>query len=192
MGLKLKVKVGNITNLSDARYCAGMGVDWLGFNVETIDLKTYEDITGWVTGPSFVLEVNQDTALDLVSKYAADSVEIPITRLPDLDQIHHATIFVSLEMKDWITQRDNLIQRKNNLSVVIFKSGLGDDHLENEILQEASLHFDVLMGFPVSLDRIPDHLRVRVGYHLQGSSEERPGLKDYQSLADVLESLEVD
>ena len=29
MPLKTFVKVGNITNLSDARYCAGMGVDML-------------------------------------------------------------------------------------------------------------------------------------------------------------------
>ncbi len=31
MALKTIVKVGNITNLSDARYCAVMGVDMLGF-----------------------------------------------------------------------------------------------------------------------------------------------------------------
>jgi phosphoribosylanthranilate isomerase len=34
MALKCFVKVGNVTNLSDARYCAGMGVDLLGFPVD--------------------------------------------------------------------------------------------------------------------------------------------------------------
>ena len=48
MPLKTIVKVGSITNLSDARYCAGMGVEMLGFNVVAghesfIDAKKYQE-----------------------------------------------------------------------------------------------------------------------------------------------------
>jgi phosphoribosylanthranilate isomerase len=28
------VKISNVTNLSDARYCAGMGVEMLGFSID--------------------------------------------------------------------------------------------------------------------------------------------------------------
>jgi phosphoribosylanthranilate isomerase len=49
MALKTKVKAGNITNLSDARYCAGMGVDWLGFPADVVNPDTFKEITNWVT-----------------------------------------------------------------------------------------------------------------------------------------------
>ena len=192
MALKTKVKVGNITNLSDARYCAGMGVDWLGFGAGTIDQKTYEDITGWVTGPSFIIEMNSDTPLAMVNQYAADGLEIPFSRLSDLDQMHHATIMVSLPMTDWIAQKNQLIQRKAHVSVLIFTEGLNHAQTEDEVLAEASAHFEILIGFPFTLDRITDEMRHRVGFHLQGSNEVRPGLKDYQSLAEVLEQLDVE
>jgi phosphoribosylanthranilate isomerase len=40
MPLKTFVKVGCITNLSDARYCAGMGVDMLGFRAVEVRKTT--------------------------------------------------------------------------------------------------------------------------------------------------------
>ena len=46
MGLKLSVKIGDVTNLSDARYAAGMGVDYIGFNVDT-------NSTNFVTATKF-------------------------------------------------------------------------------------------------------------------------------------------
>ena len=56
MPLKTFVKVGSITNLSDARYCAGMMVDMLGFrSVEGqegyIKPAQFQEIRGWISGP---------------------------------------------------------------------------------------------------------------------------------------------
>ena len=55
MALSTFVKIDGVTNLSDARYCAGMYVDVLGFNLEESSQKflnptQYEEITGWVSG----------------------------------------------------------------------------------------------------------------------------------------------
>ena len=77
MSLKLKIKVGNITNLSDARYSAGMGVDWLGFRMDNIDPQTFREITGWVTGPRFVIEIHQPSDLNKAVDYTPDYLEIP-------------------------------------------------------------------------------------------------------------------
>lgn len=190
--MKSKVKVGNITNLSDARYCAGMGVDWLGFNVDTIGLKTFEDITGWVTGPSFVIEVNPDTALEQLNQYQPDAVELPISRLSAIGQFTFSTIFVSLSMQDWLNRKNELIALQGKVSMLVLTQGLADEQQENDLLNELSNYFEVLIGFPAAADRIPENLLHKVGYNLQGSDEVRPGLKDYQSLSDILEKLEVD
>ena len=71
--LKTKVKVSKVTNLSEARYCAGMGVDFLSFPVSSVDPKTYQEITGWVAGPLFGVEIDSNP----YEQYPADFVEVP-------------------------------------------------------------------------------------------------------------------
>ncbi|MEJ7645889.1 MAG: hypothetical protein WKF87_14940 [Chryseolinea sp.] len=62
MSLKAFVKVGTLTNLADARYCAGMGVDMVGFMVipgqpDHTKHALFQEIRGWVSGPLFVAEI---------------------------------------------------------------------------------------------------------------------------------------
>src|SRR5688572_15531110 len=84
MPLKTLVKVGNITNLSDARYCAGMGVDMLGFRViegqeNFVAPKLFQEIRGWVAGPKVVAELygySENLDFNLILKnYAPDFAE---------------------------------------------------------------------------------------------------------------------
>ena len=61
MGLRTTVIVNEINNLSDARYCAGMGVDYLGFSLEStdpgyVDPERFKEITSWVSGPEYLGE----------------------------------------------------------------------------------------------------------------------------------------
>ena len=53
--LKTKVKVSSIENLSDARYCAGMGVEWLGFPL-AMPVEKLEEIRNWLAGVQIVGE----------------------------------------------------------------------------------------------------------------------------------------
>ena len=55
--LKTTVYVSDINNLSDARYCAGMMVDYLGFNIDKIGIEEFREITQWVEG-TIVAEFN--------------------------------------------------------------------------------------------------------------------------------------
>ena len=62
MALKTTVKVSKVNNLSDARYCAGMGVNQLGFNIEPdhenyTDPKSFKELADWVSGVEFVGEI---------------------------------------------------------------------------------------------------------------------------------------
>jgi len=61
MSLKTKVKISQVTNLSDARYCAGMGVHYLGFNFVAghefyVQPEHFMEIRSWITGPELVGE----------------------------------------------------------------------------------------------------------------------------------------
>lgn len=53
--LKKKVIAGNILNLTDARYFAAWGIDYLLFDLDEIDIMTVLGIKEWVSGPKVLL-----------------------------------------------------------------------------------------------------------------------------------------
>ena len=77
--LKTLVKVSSISNLSDARYCAGMGVDLLGFPIQDITLEKFTEIRNWLAGVQIVGEFSTHLADEIrhkVAEYLPDVVEI--------------------------------------------------------------------------------------------------------------------
>ena len=57
--LKTKVILSNVTNLSDARYASGMGVDYIGFNInpendQYVTPEQVKMITEWLSGVSII------------------------------------------------------------------------------------------------------------------------------------------
>lgn len=56
----MKIIANGIANLTDARYFAAMGVDWIGFNLGLNSPLTIEHVmafANWVEGPKFFLDV---------------------------------------------------------------------------------------------------------------------------------------
>ena len=183
MLLKTLVKVGRVTNLSDARYCAGMGVNFLGFNVcpgttAFIEPKLYQDIRGWVTGPKMVAEFYdfKGEIDQIIKDYAPDYLEVTTqtyqlaasTQLPcilyleatELDRVNEYPdaeyILIdeaSAKLMEQLPSRKILVKLENKAS-----------------LESLSLQFD--------------------GIALSGGDEIRPGFKNYDELADILEELD--
>ncbi len=61
MYLKYFVYVSSVNNLSDARYCSGMFVDYIGFNFDQksknkISIDNFKEIKNWINGPKIVAE----------------------------------------------------------------------------------------------------------------------------------------
>lgn len=190
MSLKLKIKVGNITNLSDARYSAGMGVDWLGFRMDNIDPQTFREITGWVTGPRFVIEIHQPTDLDKAVDYTPDYLEIPVAYLSQFVPNQFA-LFVRLSLKEWNTYREILLQQKTRIHCLVLTAGTGQLNHDQDLISDASRDFEILIAYDVRPDTLEQWKNIQ-GFSLEGSQELKPGLKDYQALADILEQLEAD
>jgi phosphoribosylanthranilate isomerase len=73
--LKTTIKVSNLNNLSDARYCAGMGVEMLGFSMDELDFDKFREMRGWLAGVQIVGETNSNDVsiiIGLVEKYQPD------------------------------------------------------------------------------------------------------------------------
>jgi phosphoribosylanthranilate isomerase len=187
MSLKTKVKAGNITNLSDARYCAGMGVDWLSFPADAVNPTTFKEITDWVTGPQFVLEVAKNTSLDSIANYPVAMLEIAAEQLNLMDRLPSVEWFVKLPLSAWSTKKYELIRLKDKIEYIV----LEPDQQDLQAVSDIASHFKILINQSTShsLDRL---LTLPIeGINVTGESELKPGLKDFERLASILEELEV-
>jgi phosphoribosylanthranilate isomerase len=85
MSLKAYTKVGALSNLGDVRYCAGMGVDMIGFQVipghpDYLEPSRFQEIRGWVSGPLFVAEIygltDNEMLTGIIEDYKPDYLEL--------------------------------------------------------------------------------------------------------------------
>jgi len=184
MPLRTLVKVGSITNLSDARYCAGMGVDMLGFRViegqdSHISPSRFQEIRGWVTGPLVVAEVygikNTGDLGGIIAEYKPDYLEMGLAEFHLFSTFPLPVIlFLDAEesMPDYSVKPIYLLTSRPN---------------------PLFLPFDMLISIDNAADLTPvlDDPAVK-GIALKGSHEMKPGLKDYAGLSEILEHLESD
>lgn len=205
MALKTIVKVGSITNLSDARYCAGMGVDMLGFcfskdSEHYIDLEKFEEIVNWVSGVHIVAEFGQEEkekTESILSKYDFDGIQS--------SNLETAKYWKSKNKKVIYNVDINSDEDMNSFQSVLSKYSIFDfiqinctnetlvASLENELVSW-SQKINVLKSFNVSDEGIINDIQKGQfkGISLSGSEEEKPGMKDYDEIADILEAIEDD
>lgn len=181
MPLKTLVKVGSLTNLSDARYCAGMDVQLLGFQTipeaaAHITPARYQEIRGWISGPSIVAEVHGARTREqidaIVEAYRPDFVELGPAELP---LVGHLSLPVILRLEP-----NESIEMTPPPAYVL--TNVSDGRT-----------FDVPAIVKVSSVREAEMVLQRKnvkGIALLGGEELSPGLKTYDSLAPILESLE--
>lgn len=191
MALKTKVKVGNITNLSDARYCAGMGVDFLGFPVsgpDGVTLEKFKEINGWVTGPELVIEIDSaDNAEALIDQFYANYIETDAALLSDLHNLQGKSLIVRVELSNWKTTASLLFPYKEQIQYLLVRNVLD---APMKALKEAAQNYSLLLEFDEKA-QLEDLLDLPMsGIALKGGNELKPGLKEYDQIASVLEKLE--
>ena len=187
MALKTLVKVGEISNLSDARYCAGMGVEMLGFNLNPtsesyISLEVFNEITNWVAGVKFVGEfgsMEQDSILNTLHQYDLDFIEVNDS---NAEVILRTDIPVIIKVGD--VSRFRSIPA-NAAYYLIENTDVGSEDLADR---------PILVSGKISSQNLEPLLKNEtiIGIALTGSQEDKPGFKDYDELADILEALEID
>lgn len=181
MALKTTVAVGNITNLSEARYCAGMGVQYLCFPAHRVDPKIFKEITGWVNGPTFILDFSQtENVQEAMHAYATDHWL--------LNQIQYSQLHFSEEKKIFLDVRTNASPMEIDTSQVSFIV-IREEQLA--VFPREMSEKLLVTGDTNSLISKIEHANIS-GIWLEGTEEERPGLKDYSKLETVLERLEIE
>ncbi len=204
MSLKTLVKVSGVTNLSDARYCAGMGVEMIGFGLDEnhpkfIELAKLREISVWISGIKVVGEFHGDN-LDNVNYL---SHEIPLdfvqlNHLPHLEELKHikSPIILKLDIeKDRLAETEEAMKKYfGNVTFFLLESvDYSIAELES-ILKKWCADYNIILGFGINSESLPAVLNKinPKGIGLHGGHEIKPGLKNFEHLADILELLEED
>ena len=187
----------SITNLTDARYFAAMGVDFLGFDIsgndkDTVDIGFLTQVREWVEGPSIIGCVQGDESLNKLTKMVVDG---------NLDGIYFNTIppesclksFDSIER--FIELAPGQIEGPpiNDLKLVLNTKDVLSimDHQPDRIIQFANQGNLFLNGdfddsfFNSAL------FKYKPGMILLGSEEEKTGFKSFEDLDRIFERLEM-
>lgn len=194
--LKTLVKVGKISNLSDARYCSGMHVDLLGFRVipgqpDYVSPELFRELRGWFSGPAIVaeaygIEKGEDLPA-IIQHYLPDYIEVS---LDDLVKIHSpsATFILSTTPEELVAKEDVVAPFRTQISKIIIPGSTN-----KAVIDELARSYKVVLHIDAntSMDTVLSNATIK-GIALEGSPEEKPGVKNYDRLADILEKLEME
>ncbi len=199
--LKIFVIVGEISNLSDARYCAGMGVDVLGFNVNPVeetcvDPETLNEISGWVAGVEYMGDISglaSHQATEILKDY--DFSFILSNDLSTLEEIsgYKKVLKIDIDSEGQLQNLEALILGEFDLDYVIIDT-LNENYAAIlDGMNMSNSKFNMIKAYDLNKDNVQE--AGTFGYNgifLKGTAEIRPGYKDYDELADILEVLEID
>jgi len=90
--MRPKLKVNEIKDLHDARYCSAVGIYLLGFNLQNgnddkVTAKMVKEVMGWLSGPESIGEFAYETQDEINAtqeEYELNYVGIPMDYHPDL------------------------------------------------------------------------------------------------------------
>jgi phosphoribosylanthranilate isomerase len=195
--LKTLVKVSSITNLSDARYCAGMGVDLLGFPLENISLEQFTEIRNWLAGVEIVGEFSThdaDLIKSKVAEYKPDVLEID-TKV-NLVAIQDIAVSKILRVN---IDTDNLPAVFAASAPYVSHFLLVGESPESLVGMEGSVEiwsaqYPIILGLEIpeaDLDEWIDQSSIK-GIGLKSGEEDRPGFRDFSDLMNILEKLETE
>jgi phosphoribosylanthranilate isomerase len=194
--LRTKVILSHVTNLSDARYAAGMGVNYIGFAVDPenrryVTATEAKTISDWLSGVSIIAETGTSLPAELQDyKYSLVQTSNS-TLIPELEKP-----ILQLELNEInVAEIANLLA--NHAAAVGFFI-LSVDGEQLSALQEQLLIFcnDYAIYIDTAFDGENLGLVIEgikpLGIVIYGSNEEKPGLSSYDGIADILEQLEED
>jgi phosphoribosylanthranilate isomerase len=197
--LKTTIKVSNLNNLSDARYCAGMGVEMLGFSMDELDFDKFKEMRGWLAGVQIVGETNSkdiSTIIDLVEKYQPDYLEV--SDWENVIEIQRIGKPVILKVDFATANLPALFQvTKGNVEYFVLESsddfGIIDDATLSQ-LDAWSFQYPIILGFGIKESNAKYLLEQTqlTGFALKSGNEIRPGVADNEDLMNILEILETD
>lgn len=176
--LKTRVIADNVLNLTDARYFAAFGVDYLIFNLSKISKEAVAEICGWVEGVEVLLGIDETLKPELLdfilkvepSGFVSSSIEI-LTELSD--QLPEKECFLRTKRTDLSSKfhlllnclEEQVPSKKNPNQKVFLKTSEVEKALSTELVD---------------------------GIIVEGEQEEKIGFKNFDELDEIFDQLMIE
>ncbi|MFC6999993.1 phosphoribosylanthranilate isomerase [Rufibacter roseus] len=205
MALSTIVLVNQITNLSDARYCAGMGVEMLGFKLQQnqpqyITPESFKEIAGWISGVKLVGEVQElptQEVEELLLQYKVDMLQLnSLYLIEELDELPLPIILRVLIDKDTVEENLSGLLELYHHHVEYFLIDSEDfnsiDETNYKFIRDLAKKYPIILGFGLNKENTREALdKIHpAGIALKGGEEIRPGFKNFDDLEEIFEQLE--
>jgi len=201
------IKASRVAHLTDARYFAAKEVDYLGFNLEAgtegyLDPMYMKAIREWVEGPKIVGEFSR-TPIRVVSEAAAfyglDVVQVSARNYgSDLAELEGLEVILELEAgpEGLLFSKAALQAFAPHADVFLFNFS-GTTNLKSIFYAEKETWRDLfsirpsLLQADIPATDWPEILEVfgLAGLSIVGGEEEKVGVKSYDQIDDIFESL---
>ena len=198
MSLKYFVHVSSINNLSDARYCSGMMVNSLGFDLDKesktkLPLENINEICKWVNGVDFVGEFNNSKSNyinEVINELDFNYISVNICNTIKSIDFDHQKIIIVLPEPNLISPGTNNYLRDNfpESRTLIIDNLTKDSISKLELLTD---NYEIIIN-PLETINITKSIlnKYDLGLLLKGSQEIKPGYKDYDSISDYLDAID--
>ena len=173
-----KLIAQNITNLTDARYFAAWGVDYISFNTQSgsefeISLEDIKEIADWIEGPKVLIESNSLEFDEIADGYILDNIysSLPISK--------ESFFRTSLEEVQKSLPAGNYIIKLNSTEELETVRSLNEGVISN-----INLYLDIS---DIKLTE-----KASLGHHglvIQGGEEEKAGVKSFDELDELYDIL---
>ncbi|GAB2870191.1 hypothetical protein [Hymenobacter ruber] len=190
--------IRGINNLSDARYCAGMGADKLTFVLDPalpghLDTKSVKELAGWIAGVELIGEFDQLSAAEINAISAECGLDAILLRTPRTDEeLAEIAPPVYLELT---TDSAGLVKPLPASPIgFVLELSVPETQETLAILQQISANNPLWLGPGLH----PDHARALAtslplaGLVFPSGDEVKPGLRDFDQLEAVFEALETE
>lgn len=166
--LKTKVIAVGIENLSDARYFAAWGVDYISFNAKTLSRSEIAEMIQWVEGPDYLL-----SNTELSTNHENIPGIVGVIEQPALEN-------------GFLTSEIRLNSSAKKMKIV---------YIEGVEMLPKSSDFEnqdfIFFDSKSPLKTLSQIGKSNAGVVLHGGKEEAVGLKDFEALDEILEALQI-
>ena len=198
MSLKYFVHVSSISNLSDARYCSGMMVDSLGYNLDEnsnniLSIDSVKEISQWVNGVKFIAEFynsSEEHINKILENEIFDAIQLNIENKIKNINFNNSKVLIRISNPNEINENTNKFLDENfPKTETLIIDNLSSESINN--LGYLDKKYMLIINPYEDISSLISKLEHKnFGLLLKGSNEIRPGLKDYDSLSEFLESID--
>lgn len=204
MSFLTKIKLGNVTNLSDARYAAAVGINYIGFCFDPSShnyiapIKAKEMID-WITGSFIVAEFGDQSFSeinDISELLNVNVIELDNRLLPDEIPAFGKPVIKKIDVSGFDTGqlKKEIASYKEVCDAFHLYSSGSWAHLSEMELKSVFSNAQVIWGFEVSETTVKDIIQTYLPFaiNISGGMEEKAGIKDFDELNELLDTITIE